>query len=139
MRPGGFRHRWSIPRVWPRLCVDPCSPRPVDYLLAAVSVLALALLYIVERNFDTDLERSIFTLREIQAQLRNETALLAMEATKFGNREHVVSYAVNQLGMLEPNPEDIEYILFVPSSEQREASAARAVPFARIGNLSARR
>ena len=94
--------------------IDPCSPRPVDYVVAAALFLGLALLYVGEHSYAVQLNRRIIRLEERLVGLRDSGDILAARATALADRARVMSDAQRDLGMVVPAPEAFAYIYYVP-------------------------
>ncbi|MFQ5599852.1 MAG: hypothetical protein ACE5G2_04775, partial [Candidatus Krumholzibacteriia bacterium] len=112
--------RW---RCWAEE-LDPWSPRPVDYVVAAVLFLLLALVYVGERTDAVQLNRRLFRLEERRAGLQSEVDVLAADATALADRQRIVSMAGEQLGMTVPDPDAIEHVYYVRSRQ----SGTRVAP-----------
>jgi cell division protein FtsL len=127
-----YLHRRPRPR-WRRWVdrLDPWSPRPVDYVIAAGVCLALALAYIAERSYAVEQTRRIFRLEERLGSLGEEGDALAARATALADRSRIVSLAQRELGMVVPGPEAFAYIYYVPD----EAGGSRRTRW--VGGASA--
>jgi cell division protein FtsB len=114
-------------RRWQRWVdgIDPWSPRPVDYVIAAALFLCLALLYIGERSYAVQLNRRSIRLEERLVGLRDSGDVLAARATALADRARVMALAQRELGMVVPGPEAFAYIYYVPSN--RHGPRARGV------------
>ena len=124
------RRRW---RRWVE-GLDPWSPRPIDYVCAAVVCLGLALAYVGERSYAVHLNRRIFRLEERLGGLTTNRDLLAVRATALADRARIVALAQRELGMVVPGPRAFAFVYYVPESPGgRRHQRWVAAPSAAIG------
>ena len=100
---------------------DPSLPRPIDYGIASVLLLFLALAYVGERSYAMRLNRQSLELEERTGTLQSEVEMLVAEANALADRGRVVTWARDHLHLQFPGADDVGYIYYV-----RPPAASRA-------------
>jgi len=114
--------RPSRGRAWRWLAgIDPWTPRPLDYVLAASLFLVVALLHVGGRYLAVQMDRRIFRYEERRASLREGNDVLAARVNALGNRARIMDIARTSLGMKTPAAEAYGLIYYVPGSDVRTA------------------
>src|SRR5262245_45396741 len=112
----------AFPRLWRRLLrpvrlwsdeFDPSLPRPIDYGIASVLLLFLALAYVGERSYAMRLNRQSLELEERSGTLQSEVEMLVAEANALADRGRVVTWARDHLHLQFPGADDVGYIYYV--------------------------
>jgi cell division protein FtsL len=121
-----------VPRLWRRILrpvrlwadeFDPSLPRPVDYGIASVLLLLLALAYVGERSYAMRLNRQSLELEERTGTLQSEVEMLVAEANALADRGRVVTWARDNLHLQIPGADAVGYIYYVqPPAASRAGS-----------------